>query len=148
MTMQNTGPVRFFLGANSKNGFASLYDGFTDPAGGDFLWVIKGGPGCGKSTFMKRIGAAAEAAGLAAEYILCSGDPDSLDGVYFPEKRIGYADGTAPHVIEAVYPGAAALYLDQFVDQGLLSKDRIGRDNIYKNIKLLELFDYDSEESK
>ena len=39
----------------------------------------------------------------------------------------------------------AATYLDQFVDQGLLTKERIGRDNIYKNVKLLVLFDYDSE---
>ena len=46
-----------------------------------------------------------------------------------------------------IHRQTAAAYLDQFVDQGLLSKDRIGRDNIYKNIKLLELFDYDSEEA-
>ena len=39
--------ARFFLGANSKSGFYSLYDNFTDPAAGDFLWVLKGGPGCG-----------------------------------------------------------------------------------------------------
>ena len=45
-----------------------------------------------------------------------------------------------------IHRQTAAVYLDQFVDQGLLSTDRVGRDNIYKNIKLLELFDYDSEE--
>ena len=110
--MDQTNALRFFLGANSKSGFSSLYDSFTDPAAGDFLWVIKGGPGCGKSSFMKRLGAAAEAAGLRAEYILCSGDPDSLDGVYFPERRVAYVDGTAPHVIEPQYPGASELYLD------------------------------------
>ena len=47
-----------------------------------------------------------------------------------------------------IHRQTAATYLDQFVDQGLLSKERVGRDNIYKNIKLLELFDYDSEETK
>ncbi len=47
-----------------------------------------------------------------------------------------------------IHRQTAAAYLDQFVDQGLLSKERIGRDNIYKNIKLLELFDYDSEEEQ
>ena len=47
-----------------------------------------------------------------------------------------------------IHRQTAAVYLDQFVDQGLLSKDRVGRDNIYKNIKLLELFDYDSEVTK
>ena len=115
--------ARFFLGANSKSGFSSLYDSFTDPAAGDFLWVLKGGPGCGKSTFMKRIGAAAEDAGEAVEYIHCSGDPDSLDAVYLPEKRVAYVDGTAPHVVEAVYPGAASLYLDlgAFFDAGALA---------------------------
>ena len=47
-----------------------------------------------------------------------------------------------------IHRQTAAVYLDQFADRGLLSKDRIGRDNIYKNIKLLELFEHDSEESK
>ena len=120
--MEQPNAPRFFLGANSKTGFFSLYDSFTDPAAGDFLWVIKGGPGCGKSSFMKRIGAAAEQAGLRAEYILCSGDPDSLDAVYFPERRVAYVDGTAPHVIEPKYPGAASLYLDlgAYLDAGAL----------------------------
>ena len=47
-----------------------------------------------------------------------------------------------------IHRQTAAVYLDQFAELGLLSKDRVGRDNIYKNIKLLELFDYDSEETK
>ena len=122
MRMEQSTAPRFFLGANAKTGFFSLYDGFTDPAAGDFLWVIKGSPGCGKSSFMRRIGQAAERSGLRAEYILCSGDPDSLDGVYFPERRVAYVDGTAPHVIEASYPGAASLYLDlgAYLDAGAL----------------------------
>ena len=123
MSVQTPGAVRFFLGANSKTGFASLYDGFTQaPDAGDFVWVLKGSPGCGKSSFMRRIGAAAEAAGLSVEYILCSGDPDSLDAVRIPEKRLVYVDGTAPHVVEAVCPGAASLYLDlsRFLDAGAL----------------------------
>jgi len=114
---------RFFLGANSKQGFISVYEQFTDPAAGDFLWVIKGGPGCGKSTFMKRIGAAAEAAGERVVYYHCSGDPDSLDAVYLPQHKVAYVDGTKPHVVEAAYPGAASLYLDlgSFFDAGALA---------------------------
>lgn len=110
--MENNRVLKYFLGANSGDGFASLYDDFVRYEEGDFLWVIKGGPGCGKSSFMKKIGAAAENAGMAVEYIFCSGDPHSLDGVYLPEKRVGYVDGTAPHVIEVAYPAAAGLYLD------------------------------------
>lgn len=91
--------ISYFLGANSKDGFASLYSGFA--AGeGDRLHIIKGGPGTGKSGFMRKIGAAAERQGLDVEYVLCSGDPDSLDGVYIPALKQGWVDGTAPHVGE------------------------------------------------
>ena len=104
--------VRYFLGANSAQGFYSLYEEFVRPHEGDFLWVIKGGPGCGKSTFMKKIGKAAENAGMTVEYIQCSGDPDSLDGVYIKEKRTAYVDGTSPHIMDCLLPGGAGLYLD------------------------------------
>lgn len=110
--METSSPFRCFLGANSRYGFYSLYHGFCAPEKGGFLHVIKGGPGCGKSSFMKRIGAAAEERGLAVEYILCSGDPDSLDGVYIPQLGLGYVDGTAPHVIDAAYPAGSSMYLD------------------------------------
>ena len=39
---------------------------------------------------------------MDVEYVLGSGDPDSVDGVYIPAWHTGYVDGTAPHVIEAV----------------------------------------------
>ncbi len=114
--------LTYFLGANTPRGFYSLYDGFTDTDAGDFLWVLKGGPGCGKSSFMRRIGQAASDAGFDVEYIVCSGDPRSLDGVYIPALRTAYADGTAPHVLEPPYPGAGGAYLDlsRFYDAAAL----------------------------
>ena len=87
---------RYFLGANTAKGFFSVYEDFCKPDSGNFLYVIKGGPGCGKSSFMKKIGKAAEDAGLDVEYVLCSADPDSLDGVLIPTWHVGYADGTSP----------------------------------------------------
>ena len=102
----------YFLGANGPKGFVSLYREFCSPDSGNFLWVIKGGPGCGKSTFMKKIGKAAEESGLDVEYVLCSSDPDSLDGVLIPQWHVGYADGTAPHVLDVSFPAAAGAYLD------------------------------------
>lgn len=110
--MQHPTTSHFFLGANSAKGFASLYHEFTNPLAGDFLWIIKGGPGCGKSTFMKQIAAAARENGYAVEEIHCSGDPDSLDGIHIPALHTAYVDGTAPHALDAVYPAAAAMYLD------------------------------------
>lgn len=101
----------YFLGANSRAGFASLYRHFADEPGA-FLHVIKGGPGTGKSGFMRRIAEAAQARGLDTETVLCSGDPDSLDGVYIPALRQGWADGTAPHVMDPAHFGADGDYID------------------------------------
>ena len=108
----------YFLGGNTTEGFFSCYDSFCRPEDGAFLWVIKGGPGCGKSSFMRKIGNAAEEQGLNVEYVLCSGDPDSLDGVYIPALKLGYVDGTAPHVIDPQFPAVSGAYLDlgQFYD--------------------------------
>lgn len=108
----------YFLGANGPDGFVSLYHEFCTPESGNFLWILKGGPGCGKSTFMKEIGKAAENAGLDVEYVLCSSDPGSLDGVLIPQWHVGYADGTAPHILDVEFPAVAGAYLDlgQFYD--------------------------------
>lgn len=103
---------QFFLGANTGAGFVSLYPEFAAPENGAFFWYIKGGPGNGKSTLMRRAAERAERAGLAVESILCSGDPDSLDGIYIPEKKLGYVDATSPHVQEPAVPGGSGKYLD------------------------------------
>jgi hypothetical protein len=117
----------FFLGANSEKGFHSLYDGMADRESGDYIWLIKGGPGCGKSSFMRKIGEAALSAGYAVEFTKCSGDPDSLDAVYIPEKKLCYADATSPHVMDAQLPAAGDSYLDlgRFYRRGELLAHRV-----------------------
>ena len=47
-------PVHIFLGANSGEGFYSLYDQLLNARLDDLL-IIKGGPGCGKSSFMRAV---------------------------------------------------------------------------------------------
>ena len=110
--MEQKNSRQFFLGANTGAGFVSLYPEFTAAEESAFFWYIKGGPGNGKSTLMRRAAERAESAGLTVETILCSGDPDSLDGIYIPEKKLGYVDATSPHVQEPAVPGAAGKYLD------------------------------------
>ena len=88
--------IQYFLGANSPTGFYSLYDHLLSPEEARAIYILKGGPGCGKSTLMRKIGAWAEEAGLETEYILCSGDSDSLDAVILPAVGTAIVDGTAP----------------------------------------------------
>jgi len=109
---KNKTELRFFLGANAASGFVSHFEELYDPEGGWQCYILKGGPGTGKSSIMKRIVELTPA--LEHELIHCSSDPESLDGVIFPEKKICIADGTAPHVMEPHYPGA----VEQIVNLG------------------------------
>ncbi len=104
--------VQYFLGANSAQGFVSLYDQWVDQGNIQAFYTIKGGAGCGKSTLMKRVARHMEEAGYEVEYICCSGDPDSLDGIRIPEKGAAMVDGTSPHRIDPVYTGATGHYID------------------------------------
>ena len=102
----------FWVGANSGDGFQNLFDELVDLEDTYDFMVLKGGPGVGKNTFMRMIGQTMEQAGAAVEYLWCSGDPDSLDGVVLPELRCAIADGTSPHVLEPKYPAAVDRYVD------------------------------------
>jgi len=115
--------VTFFLGANSPAGFYSLYDQMLDPAAARRVFLLKGGAGCGKSSLMRRVGAQLEEAGEKAEYIVCSGDPGSLDAVVFPGLGAAIVDATAPHVMEPRLPGVVESYvnLGRFYDHAALS---------------------------
>ena len=108
------GKIKYFMGTSSSIGHFSLYDELYDPFGNCRAYIIKGGPGTGKSGLMKKIGAKAEEKGVECEFIYCSSDPNSLDAVILPELNVCVADGTAPHVIEPKFVGC----VEQLVNIG------------------------------
>ena len=107
--------IQYFLGANSPSGFYSLYPELIAPETARAIYILKGGPGCGKSTLMRQVARRMEEAGLETEYILCSGDPESLDALLLPQLGVALVDGTAPHVVEPKYPGV----VERYVNMGL-----------------------------
>ena len=116
----------FFGAANTENGFFSVFDEIFSPEVFRRIYILKGGPGTGKSTFLRAIGAEAEKRGFSPEYIICSSDPRSLDGVILPELSAAIFDGTAPHTAEALYPGAVeqTIHLEDAFDISFLQKKR------------------------
>lgn len=123
--MQTKGAV-FFLAANSSKGFFSLFNELYPYDSGWKAYIIKGGPGTGKSGLMKKVAAKAEEKGYTVERIICSSDPDSLDAVIIPEKSLCFADGTAPHTLDPKYPGAVEeiINLGEFWDSKPLYKNK------------------------
>lgn len=117
--------VSFFLGANTPYGFVSFFDELYNPYGDDRALIIKGGPGTGKSGIIKAIASASEAKGYFTERIYCSSDPKSLDGVIVPQLKLSASDGTSPHTVEPVFPGASEKIIntgDYWNDSELYSK--------------------------
>jgi hypothetical protein len=119
----------FFLGANAPGGFVSRFSEVYDVREGWRAYILKGGPGTGKSTLMKRVAAEALARGQAVWCSPCSSDPESLDAVVLPDMRTCVMDGTAPHVIEPKHPGMCEILvnLGDHYDTDLLalSADRL-----------------------
>lgn len=115
--------IHFFAGANTARGFYSCFENILPADLRRRMFLIKGGPGVGKSTLMRRAGAQAEEKGLNVVYFHCSSDPDSLDGVCMPERGVGLMDGTAPHVYDPVIPGArdTLLSLGDHLDEKALT---------------------------
>ncbi|ABO51330.1 ATPase [Desulforamulus reducens MI-1] len=96
---------KVFPGGNTCRGFFSYYDNIIN-LDATRIFVIKGGPGVGKSTFMRYIGEKMLDLGYDVEYHCCSSDNGSLDGVCIPSIGVALLDGTAPHVVDPKNPGA------------------------------------------
>lgn len=104
--------ICIFLGANASRGFVSLYEEYIGSLQLRRLFIIKGSAGCGKSSLMKALADRAAGRGEDTVRILCSGDPDSLDGLVLPERGAAFFDGTSPHVLEPALTGQKGFYLD------------------------------------
>ena len=106
----------YFAAANGYGGFRSYFHEFFRSEDYEHIYVLKGGPGTGKSRLMKTVGSVLEERGCRVEWIFCSSDPLSLDGIIAEEggRQIAVLDGTAPHERDAVIPGA----IDTLVNLG------------------------------
>ena len=117
---------KYFAASNSSLGFRCYYgDCFS---GLDKLYIIKGGPGTGKSSLMKRVSRSAEEKGYSVEYFYCSSDQESLDGVilYKDGFKMGIIDGTSPHAYDMKYAGAVdnIVNLGEFWNNKMLEEKR------------------------
>lgn len=105
-------PVGFFLGANTPQGFCGFHQELYDGREGWRAFLIKSGPGTGKSSLMKDILRHMQMQGLEVEAIYCSSDPHSLDGVVVPFIKTVIFDATSPHIIEPKYWGTVEQIID------------------------------------
>lgn len=115
-----------FPGGNTSKGFYSFYRYVLPQDDARRILCIKGGPGTGKSQLMKKVGAHFSKKGYTIEYHHCSSDPNSLDGVLVKELNIALLDGTSPHIVDPINPGAVdeILNMGDALDIDMLSKNK------------------------
>lgn len=102
--------INYFGSGNTARGFYSLLG--SNLQGLERLYILNGGPGIGKSSLMKAIGKEWAEEGYNLEYIHCSSNNESIDGVIIPSLKVGIVDGIAPHVIEPEAFGVIEKYVN------------------------------------
>ena len=126
-----------FPGGNTGYGFFSFYDNVIEPDA-KRIFVIKGGPGVGKSSLMRQIAQTMLDQGFDVEYHYCSSDNNSLDAIVIPAVRIAMIDGTAPHIVDPRNPAAVdeIINLGEYWDETRIRPHRKALLNLNKQIKL------------
>lgn len=104
---------RIFPGANSSKGSYPLFE-YIIPKNINRIFCLKGGPGVGKSSLMKKISKEFIDNGYDVELFHCTSDPGSLDAVLIKDLGVVLLDGTAPHIVDPKYPGA----IDEIINLG------------------------------
>ncbi len=95
---------KYLASANSGEGFIQYFDFINDKSKHGYTFILKGSPGSGKSTLMRKVGEHFYGKGYDVEYFYCSSDISSLDGVRIPQLNVAVIDGTPPHEREADIP--------------------------------------------
>lgn len=120
-----TGKIRkIFPGANTSSGFYSYFD-YIIPKDVNRIFCLKGGPGVGKSSLMKKVVHDFVERGYDVEVFPCSSDPSSIDAVVVKKLKVVLLDATAPHIVDPKIPGA----MDEIVNFG----DFWNMDNLANN---------------
>ena len=119
------GSVRkLFPGANTSRGSYPLFQ-YIIPKNVNRIFCLKGGPGVGKSSLMKKIAKEFITKGYDVELHYCTSDPSSLDAIVIKKLGVVMLDATAPHIVDPKNPGA----VDEIVNLG----DYWNLDGIVKN---------------
>lgn len=102
--MNKRGKIRYVLASgNTSAGYQSFLPAIIDSLAR--VYILKGAPGSGRSTFIRQAGLALCERGFDVEFYVCPLNASSLEGVVFPQLATGIVNGSLPCPVEPRYPG-------------------------------------------
>lgn len=102
--MSRRGNIRYlFASGNTSEGYQSYLPGLLE--GLERVYILKGAPGSGRSTFIRQTGLDISKLGYDAEFYVSPFNGTSLEGVVFPQLGMAVVDGSEPGPLEPRYPG-------------------------------------------
>lgn len=90
------------------------------------VYILKGAPGSGRSTFIRLVGEELAEQGLEVEFWISALDSITPDGVYIPRLNLAVVNGSLPVRIDPRYPGVKEhlINLGDYWDQGAIDAQR------------------------
>ncbi len=121
--MNNRGKTRYiFTSSHTSQGFYTFIPELVNGLGK--VYILKGAPGSGKSTFIRLLGEVISQQGYDIEFWVSALDPVTPDGVFIPLLNAAVINGSLPRPIDPKYPGIreSIINLEEYWDNSIVEQ--------------------------
>ncbi len=121
--VNNRGTTRYvFASSHTSQGFYTFIPELVNGLGK--VYILKGAPGSGKSTFIRLLGEVMSQQGYDVEFWVSALDPVTPDGVYIAHFNAAVINGSLPQPIDPKYPGVreVIINLGEYWDQAIIEQ--------------------------
>lgn len=109
--MKYKGNIRYvFASSNTCQGFHTFVPELISKL--QNVFVLKGGPGTGKATFIRLLGEELADKGYEIEFWISSVDSMNPEGVFIPQLQAAIINGSGIQAIDPEYPGATGYFIN------------------------------------